>query len=218
VRTALVAGATGLVGGHLLRLLLEDAAYERVTALVRRGVPLSHRKLVQREINFDLLRDLAGSTRVHDVFCALGTTMRQAGSRNAFRKVDFTYVTELARLASDQRASQFLLVSSLGANPRSRVFYNRVKGEAEDAVRQLRFDAIHILRPSLLVGDRKESRPGERLGIVVARLATPFLVGPLRPYRPIAAETVARAMVRAAREGKRGVHAYRSDQIQTLGQ
>lgn len=218
MRTALVAGATGLVGGHLLRLLLEDAAYERVTALVRRGVPLSHRKLVQREINFDLLRDLAGSTRVHDVFCALGTTMRQAGSRNAFRKVDFTYVTELARLASDQRASQFLLVSSLGANPRSRVFYNRVKGEAEDAVRQLRFDAIHILRPSLLVGDRKESRPGERLGIVVARLATPFLVGPLRPYRPIAAETVARAMVRAAREGKRGVHAYRSDQIQTLGQ
>ena len=217
MRTALVAGATGLVGGHLLRLLLEDGAYERVTALVRRGVPLSHKKLVQREINFDLLRDLAGSTRVHDVFCALGTTMRQAGSRDAFRKVDFTYVTELARLASDQRSSQFLLVTALGANPRSSVFYNRVKGEAEEAVKRLRFDAVHVFRPSLLVGDRKESRPAERIGTVLARLVTPVLVGPLRPYRPIAAETVARAMVRAAGEGRRGTHLYRSDQIQALG-
>ncbi|HEX9704264.1 MAG TPA: oxidoreductase [Gemmatimonadales bacterium] len=218
MRTALVAGATGLVGGHILRLLLEDAAYERVTALVRRGLPVSHRKLVQREIDFDLLRDLAATSRVNDVFCALGTTMRQAGSRDAFYKVDFTYVTELARLASNQRASQFLMVSSLGANPRSRVFYNRVKGEAEEAVQRLRFDAIHLFRPSLLVGDRKEFRPAERLGIVLARLVTPVLVGPLRPYRPIHAETVARAMVRAAREGRRGVHVYRSDKIQALGQ
>lgn len=217
MRTALVAGATGLVGGHLLRLLLDDPSYERVTALVRRGLPLSHKKLLQREINFDLLGDLGAVTRVDDVFCCLGTTMRQAGSRDAFRTVDFTYVHELARLASGSRARRFLLVSSHGANPRSRIFYSRVKGEAEEAVKQLRFDAVHIFRPSLLLGARREFRPAERLGMVLARVATPLLVGPLRSYRPIHAETVARAMIRAAGGTARGVHVYRSDQIETLG-
>jgi uncharacterized protein YbjT (DUF2867 family) len=217
VRTALLAGATGLVGRHLLRLLLDDRAYERVTAVVRRGLPVSHKKLVQREIDFDLLADLGNVPRVHDVFCCLGTTMRKAGSEDAFRRVDLGYVRELARVAHRHRAAQFLLVSAIGADPASRIFYNRVKGEAEDAIRQVAFEGVHVFRPSFLVGQRAEFRPRERIGIAAFRMVSPLMVGPLRQYRPIQAETVARAMVRVARDGGKGVHVYLSDRIQALG-
>jgi uncharacterized protein YbjT (DUF2867 family) len=216
-RTALLVGASGLVGGRLLHVLLDDPAYERVMALVRRGLPVRHKKLVQREIAFDLLADLGNVPRAHVVFCCLGTTMKKAGSRAAFSRVDLDYVRELARLASAAGAAQFLLVSALGADPRSRVFYNRVKGEAEEAVKQTRFDGIHIFRPSLLVGNRPVPRPAERIVVGVARILAPILVGALRKYRPIAAETVARAMVSVAHEARKGVHVYPSDRIQTLG-
>lgn len=215
-RAALIAGATGLVGSHCLRLLLADDRYERVTAFVRRGLAVSHPKLVQREIAFDLLADLGNVPRVHDVFCCLGTTMKKAGSRDAFRRVDLDYVRDLAHVANRHHAAQFLLVSSLGADPRSRVFYNRVKGEAEEAVQQVRFDAVHIFRPSLLLGHRTESRPAERLGSVVARALAPMLAGPLRRYRPIGAETVARAMIATARRADPGIHVYASDRIEAL--
>lgn len=143
--------------------------------------------------------------------------MRKAGSRDAFRTVDFTYVQELARLAAAQHARQFLLVSAIGADPTSRVFYNRVKGEAEEAVKRVPFHAVHIFRPSLLLGERPEFRPAERLGIVAARTLAPLLVGSLRKYRPIEARIVARAMIHVAHRGKRGVQVYLSDKIQALG-
>ncbi len=209
-RTALVAGASGLVGGHLLRLLLEDRDYERVTSLGRRELPLTHKKLAQRVVDFDRLAEVADVPRVHDVFCCLGTTIRKAGSQEAFRKVDYGYPLELARVAVRHRASQFLLVTALGANPGSRIFYNRVKGEVEEAVRRLQFDGIHIFRPSLLVGKRAESRPAERLTVALVPLVAWAFVGPLRAYRPIRADRVARAMVRVAKEAGRGVHVYES--------
>ena len=136
-RTALVAGASGLVGGHVLRLLLEERAYVRVTVLARRELPLAHKKLEQRVVSFDRLAQIADFPRVNDVFCCLGTTLKQAGSREAFRTVDYTYVVELARVAVRHRAAQFLVVTALGAAPGSRIFYSRVKGEAEEAVRRL---------------------------------------------------------------------------------
>jgi uncharacterized protein YbjT (DUF2867 family) len=215
-RTALLAGATGLVGGHCLELLLHDDAYGQVTVLGRRELGTTHRKLVQRVVDFDRLAEFGDIPRVDDVFCCLGTTMRQAGSEEAFRRVDFTYVYELARLASRHRAGQFLLVSALGANRQSRVFYNRVKGEVEEAVRKLPFDGVHIFRPSLLLGDRRESRPGERLAILAGRALGFVFVGPLGRYRPIAARAVAAAMVRIAKEAARGVHVYESDRIRAL--
>ncbi|MGH7674342.1 MAG: NAD(P)H-binding protein [Gemmatimonadales bacterium] len=215
-RRALVAGASGLVGGQLLDLLLEDADYTAVTALVRRELPRPHRKLGQRLVDFDRLAD-GDLPRADDVFCCLGSTMRQAGSKDAFRTVDFTYVERLARLALQHRAKQFLLVSTLGADPRSRVFYNRVKGETEEAVRKLSFEGVHIFRPSLLLGVRREIRPAERLGqLLGAALAFAF-VGPLARYRPIAARTVAAAMIRVAKQAGRGVHVYESDRIRQLG-
>lgn len=197
----------------MVRLLLEDRKYERVTALGRRELPLAHRKLVQQVIDFDHLAAHAAFPRVHDVFCCLGTTLRKAGSRDAFRRVDCEYVSELARVASRHRAAQFLLVSSLGADPRSRVFYHRVKGEAEEAVRRAAFDGIHLFRPSLLVGTRSERRPGERTAIILSRAIAWTMVGPLRRYRPIPAARVAGAMVRVAAAAARGVHVYESGDI-----
>ena len=216
-RTALVAGGSGLVGGHLLRQLLQDPDYDRITALVRRELTLTHKKLVQRVVDFDRLAEVGDFPRVHDVFCCLGTTIRQAGSPDAFRKVDLTYVIELGRMAVRHRASRFLLVTALGADPQSRVFYNRVKGDAEEAVRRLQFDGIHIFRPSLLLGARTPSRPAERIAAVLSPLVGWMLMGPLARYRPIKAAVVARAMVRIAREAPRGAHVYESDVIRRLG-
>ena len=212
-RTALVAGASGLVGAQVLRLLLEDPTYTRVTVLARRELPLSHKKLEQRIASFDRLAQIADFPRVHDVFCCLGTTMKQAGSPDAFRKVDFTYVVELARVAVRHRASQFLVVTAVGADPQSRILYSRVKGEAEEALRRLQFESIQIFRPSLLVGARAQGRPAERVAGLLSLLVAWAFVGPLSRYRPIKAEAVARAMVRVARDAPRGTHLYESKEI-----
>ena len=215
-RTAHVAGASGLVGSHVLRLLLEDSAYARVTVLTRRELPIVHKKLEQRVVSFDRLAQIADFPRVHDVFCCLGTTLKQAGSPEAFRKVDCTYVAELARVAVRHRASQFLVVTAVGADTRSRILYSRVKGEAEEAVRRLQFEAIQIFRPSLLVGARAESRPAERVAGLLGLLVAWAFVGPLARYRPIKAQAVARAMVRVAREAPRGTHAYEAEALRRL--
>lgn len=216
--TALIAGATGLVGRQCLARLLDEPHYANIIALVRRPLPHSDPKLEQRVVEFNRL-GLAGTDfpAADDVFCCLGTTMRTAGSQAAFRQVDFTYVVSLASQALGTGAKQFLLVSSLGANARSPIFYSRVKGETEAAIAALPFEGRHIFRPSILTGERAELRRGERAGIAVMRGLSFTLLGPLRKYRPVAAATVARAMVRVAREAARGVHIYESDAIERLG-
>lgn len=205
-RSALLAGATGLVGNHCLRLLLADPAYDRVVVLARRELGLRDPKLATRIVDFDHLAELPDFPAADDVFCCLGTTMRRAGSKPAFYAVDFTYVHALARLARRRGSPQFLLVSAIGADTASRMFYSRVKGEIEQAVIRLAFPGTFIFRPSLLLGRRAASRPGERLGTALARALAWTLVGPLRQYRPIPAEVVAAAMVRAAKAGRPGVH------------
>jgi uncharacterized protein YbjT (DUF2867 family) len=215
---ALIAGATGLVGRNCLADLLREPTYDRVVALVRRPLPHEDPKLEQRIVDFDAL-GTAGSEipEARDVFCCLGTTMRQAGSEAAFRRVDYTYVVSLAGLALGHGARQFLLVSSLGADPRSRIFYSRVKGETEAAIMALPFEGRQIFRPSILVGERAEHRPGEHTGIAVMGAMSFALVGPLRRFRPIQAATVARAMVRVARDAPRGVNVFPSNEIERLG-
>jgi uncharacterized protein YbjT (DUF2867 family) len=205
------------VGSHVLRLLLDDPQYERVTVLGRRNLPVAHKKLAHRIVDFDRVPEMADFPRVHDVFCCLGTTIKQAGSEAAFRKVDYTYVVELARLALRHRASQFLVVTAVGADPRSRVFYSRVKGEVEEAVRRLQFDGVHIFRPSLLLGGRSQTRPLELLARIVSPLVSWAMLGRLGRYRPIKAARVARAMVRVARDAERGVHVYEANQLRRLG-
>jgi uncharacterized protein YbjT (DUF2867 family) len=219
VKTALIAGATGLVGSACLARLLADASYERVAALVRRPLPHRDPKLAQQIIDFDRLGALGQAfPAATDVYCCLGTTMKRAGSEAAFRQVDFTYVVGLAAQSLDHGARQFLLVSSLGANPSSAFFYNRVKGETEAAVAALPFEGRQIFRPSILLGERAEHRPGERAGIAVMQTASFLLAGPLRKYRPIAAATVAAAIVAVAAKAPRGVNIYESNDIERIAQ
>jgi uncharacterized protein YbjT (DUF2867 family) len=215
--SALLLGATGLVGGHVLDLLLADPAYTRVTVLTRRPLARMDSKLDQRTTDFDRLRDHEISFVVDDVFCCLGTTIATAGSQEAFRRVDHDYVVEAARLASEHGKRRFFVVTAAGANAKSRIFYNRVKGETEAAISALPLEAAVILRPSLLLGERTESRAGESVVQRVMPALDWMLVGPMRRYRSIQASTVARAMVRMARQGIQGVRVVESDEIQQIG-
>lgn len=205
-RTAVLLGGTGLVGAECLELLLGDSRYGRVVALGRRPMARRHPKLDARVVDFERLSDSAELFQADDVFCALGTTLAAAGSPEAFRRVDHDYIVEAAELACEQGAEQFLLVSALGADPSSRVLYNRVKGETETAIKHLPFRALWILRPSLLRGDRAEFRMGEQLAIWGSRVLGFVFVGALRRYRPVEAREVASALVNlAVEEGTGGV-------------
>jgi len=210
-RTALLAGATGLVGGHVLDQLLADDTWSRVVTVGRRTTPLRHDKLEQRVLDLGAIEAQGDLPRADDIFCCLGTTIRQAGSQAAFRRVDHDFVVGLARAGLRIGVTQFLLVSAIGADPESRVFYSRVKGEAEAGVRKLPYRAVQIFRPGLLLGERSEFRLGERIAMLVTPLLQPLLAGPLRRYRSIKASDVARAMVRIAREAPRGPNVWEYD-------
>ncbi|HEV8647689.1 MAG TPA: oxidoreductase [Burkholderiales bacterium] len=197
-KKALIAGATGLVGGYVLRRLLAHPSYSQVEILVRHESPVHDPKLTQHIVDFARLDAGVPGVAPDDVFCCLGTTIGKAGSEEAFRRVDFDYPLALARLAKAVGAGKFLTVSALGADPKSAVFYNRVKGEVEQAIAAIGLPAAHFFRPSLLLGPRAESRPAEKIGIAVGTLITPLMIGGLRKYRPIHADTVAAAMVYAA--------------------
>jgi uncharacterized protein YbjT (DUF2867 family) len=215
--SALLLGATGLVGGNVLDLLLDDPAYGRVFVLGRRPVDRSHPRLQQHVADLGRPDEHAALFAVDDVFCCLGTTIRKAGSQQAFRRVDHDYVVGSARVAAAAGARRYLLVTAAGADAGSRIFYSRIKGEAEDGVRAQPFEGVVILRPSLILGPREERRPSEALAQRLAPALGWMMVGPMRRYRAVEARTVARALVRAARERTRGVRIVESDEIQEIG-
>lgn len=216
--TALIAGASGLVGGHLLRELLRVDEYDRVIAVGRRPLDVVDPKLSQVVTDFTALDRVTPDLKADDAFCCLGTTRRQAGSAEAFRAVDHGAVLAFAWAAQRAGARRFFLVSAMGADPASRIFYNRVKGETEEALRVLRFATLGLLRPGLLLGTRATPRLGERVAAAIFWLVDPLLVGRLAKYRPIEAEVVARAMLRCSfGTGARGVLVFESDEIQDLG-
>jgi uncharacterized protein YbjT (DUF2867 family) len=232
-RIAVLAGATGLVGGCCLQALLHSPDYTRIIVLTRRpgfnfiSAGRTYAQVERRLVDFDHLSaaDLAagggaaqGPILAHDVFCALGTTIKKAGSQAAFRKVDFGYIVNLARAAAEAGAKRFMLVSSVGADPHSRNFYLRVKGETEQAVSALPFEAVHIFRPGLLLGHRSEKRAGERIAQGVMPKLNFVLAGGLRKYRAVPAETVANAMVRVAAGQSTGVQVYEYAQIIRFGE
>jgi uncharacterized protein YbjT (DUF2867 family) len=215
-RTAIMAGASGLVGEQCLRHLLARGLHEKVVAFVRGPLNITHKRLEQRTVDYERLGRMSAFPRAQDVFCCLGTTIKKAGSKAAFRLVDYEYVVRLAETSRRSGADHFYLVSAAGADPNSRIFYSRVKGEAERAVGRLGFAGLHVFRPSFLIGKRNERRPGEAIGIAAARLVSVALVGGARKYRPIRAETVARAMVVIARERPAGAHVYAVDAMEGL--
>ena len=215
-KTAIIAGASGLTGGHLLEYLLEGDHYHQVKAIVREPLNIDHPKLQQIVVDFDDLQSHEEELVADDVFCCLGTTIKKAGSQAAFRKIDQDYPLDLARLTARQGATKYMLVSALGADKSSLVFYNKVKGQVEHDLKQIPFQAIHIMRPSLLLGDRKESRVGEDIGKVVFSALGGLMVGPLKRYRGIKAKAVAFGMFHLAQQPDLGVYEHESDEIQDI--
>jgi uncharacterized protein YbjT (DUF2867 family) len=216
-RTAVVLGASGLVGGFCLRALVDDPDYSRVVTFGRRELPAFTRaKVAQRVADLEDLTpdDFRG---VQDVFCALGTTIRKAGSQVVFRHVDLELPLRSAKAALQAGAEQFVVVSSVGADPASKNFYLRTKGELERELARLPFKAIHILRPSLLIGKRAEFRLGEVIAMVLAPALDLVTLGTLRKYHSVRAETVGKAMVTAAKQGMSGSSVDEYDGIISLG-
>ncbi|QOI97246.1 MAG: oxidoreductase [Flammeovirgaceae bacterium] len=213
MRTALVAGSTGLVGKQVLALLLEDDGYAQVKAISRTPLPVNHPKLQNLVLDFDHLSENYQVLKADAVFCCLGTTIRRAGSEKAFRKVDFEYPVELAKLTRNQGAQNYLLITALGADKHSRIFYNKVKGEVEEAVKTIGFTSLHIFRPSLLLGPREEHRAGEDAAKVFYKL-----FGWLIPqkYKAIDAAKVARAMIAFANRNEHGVFIHESKELQSF--
>ena len=215
-RRALIAGATGLVGARLLARLLEESAYAQVHALVRRSLPVGASgatRVVEHLVDFTALGRNAGIPACDDLYVCLGTTLKAAGSQEAFRRVDFDAVVGVARLARRHGATRCVVVSALGADPASRVFYNRVMGEAEAELARLDYASLTVLRPSLLDGDRIESRPGERITLALTRPLARWI--PAR-WRPVSADAVARCMLDAGLRGEPGLRVVESDRIQAF--
>jgi uncharacterized protein YbjT (DUF2867 family) len=217
-RIALVAGATGLVGGLLINTLLDAPDYTRVYALTRRPFGKEHPKLANRVVVFERMVDQLKGLVAQDAFCCIGTTIADAGSQEAFRAADVDAVLLFARAARAAQATRFVVVSSVGANSQSKKFYLRTKGEMEEAVTDLGFASVDILQPSLLLGPRKALRPLEITGRIFAPLINPLLTGAREAYRAVPAETVAKAMLGAARRGTRGVYRYTFAGIRQLSQ
>lgn len=208
-RTALLAGGSGLVGRNLLSSLLDSGYYGKVISLGRRTLPVSHERLTQVTGGFD---ELPASLYADDYFCCLGTTIKRAGSKAEFRKVDLEYPLALARVAKANNG-RFFVVTALGSNPDSLFFYNQVKGQLEQELRRLQLRELHIFRPSLLVGKREEPRFGERAAMTVANLFPFLFSGPFRAYRPIPASLVGQAMLKAALTELPGLHVHDSEDM-----
>jgi|WetSurMetagenome_2_1015567.scaffolds.fasta_scaffold95739_2 uncharacterized protein YbjT (DUF2867 family) len=215
-RTALVAGATGLVGNHLADQLINDPLYSKVIIFSRKPLELIHPKIEQHLVDFERLDSVVLSIQPDDVFCALGTTIKKAGSQAAFRKVDYEYVVNLANFSSAVGAKRLLVVSAMGADAKSRIFYNRVKGEMEGSLSQIALPEIHIFRPSLILGKRNVLRFGEYIAQKIMGSIAFLFAGPLLKYRAIHASAIARAMIIAARAGKSGISVYPSDVMQKM--
>ncbi len=217
-KTALVFGATGLVGGFCLRQLLEHPVYTKVVAFTRRPLKLTHPKLVEQIVDFDKPDSFSDLVKGDDLYLCLGTTMDRAGSRAGFYRVDFTYSFQVAKMASLNKVNQLLLVSSVGAGRDSLFYYSRVKGELEDAVKKLPFWAIHIFQPSVLLGERNENRWGEEIAGRIGRVIDSITGGLLSKYRPVEAEVVAQAMIAAAQGLKSGLRVYPSHYLQEMAE
>lgn len=216
MKKAILVGGTGLIGGHCLDILLEHSEYDEVILLLRTPREKKHPKLVQHSIDFNDLTAHQELIQGSDLFCCLGTTIKKAGSQDAFRTVDYTYPLEIAKIARGNNISRYSIVTALGAKANSSIFYNQVKGELEKELKALSFPSLQIFQPSLLVGDRNESRLGEDLAQKAAPLMAWAMQGPLKKYRPIQGKTVAFAMVNQAQKAPSGNETFHSRTIQKI--
>jgi uncharacterized protein YbjT (DUF2867 family) len=214
-KTALLAGATGLVGHELLNCLCNDPEYNKVIVLARRLIPLNNSKIEIQIIDFELINELNFLDKIDVCFCCLGTTQKKMG-REGLLKVDLNYVLELGRLCERHHIGKFLVVSSQMANPRSASFYMRTKGLMEEQVSKLSVPVIYFLRPSLLVGKREDFRFAEKIGYYLYKAFQPIMIGKIRKMRAIKGSQVARAMIHLAGTHKTGCFIVESDVLASL--
>lgn len=216
MKTALIIGSTGLVGAQLLNLILESPVYDKVVVFVKRETSIKHPKLIQHLIDFDKIENYQNLVVGDDFFCTIGTTIKKAGSQEAFKKVDLIYPKQFAQIALKNKVSQFLIISSLGANEQSTNFYLKTKGEMEAFLKKLTFKSTIILRPSLLLGNRTEFRVGEKFGAIFMKTISILLFGKLQKYKPIESKTVAKALFELAQQNQDGFKIYESNEIQNF--
>lgn len=209
----IIIGASGLVGSKTLDVLLNDAHYDEVLILVRKELPVKHKKLAQLIINFDEMQKYAQSITGHAVFCCMGTTKAKTPDKDQYYKIDHDYPLQVAQLAKANGVKHFHLVSAIGADAKSSTFYLRTKGEVERDVEKVGLDTLHIYQPSMLYGGREEKRTAEKLLIALFNVVNPLLVGGLRKYRSIDAHRVAKAMVKRSLTTDKGTFIHTYDNI-----
>lgn len=210
-KTALIAGASGLIGSFLLSDLLSSARYQKIIVLSRKPAGITDGKVQEIITDITSLEQHKAELKADDVFCCLGTTMANAGSKEKFYEVDFTYPHKLAEYVKENGANQFLIITALGAKKNSWVYYNRVKGEIEDAIKKIDFESTHIFRPSLLLGPRQEQRKGEDAAKRLYKYLDWLIPS---NYKAIEAEKVARAMLHYATQEKKGLYIHESKILQ----
>jgi len=215
-KKAIIAGASGLIGSKLLNILLLHPDYDEVLILVRKELPVQHKKLVQLVIDFERLEEHSGWITGHALFCCLGSTKKKTPDLAVYRKIDHDYPVKMAQLAKQNNVDQYHLVSAVGADSSSSNFYTKMKGETEEAMQAAGLKCLHIYEPSLLTGDRKEYRLTEKIAAVLMKVIGPMLLGSLKKYRSIPAETVAMAMYKQSLKNESGVFIHPTDKIKLL--
>ena len=217
MKTALIIGSTGLVGSHLLNLLLDSNDYLKVITFVKRDAGIKHPKLTQHIIDFDKPETYKELVVGDNFFCTIGTTIKKAGNKEAFRKVDFEYPKQFAAFTLQNKVKQFLIISSLGADANSGNFYLKTKGEIQDFLKDCNFESVAVLQPSLLLGNRTEFRLGEKIGAFFMKTLSFLFLGNLKKYKVIEGKTVAKALLAIAKTNNSGFKIYESDVIQEIG-
>jgi uncharacterized protein YbjT (DUF2867 family) len=208
VPTSIIVGSTGLVGGNVIKVLSNKK--QRAIALTRRSIPNLPPNITEMIIDFDAFEKNGSLPSCNNVFICLGTTIKTAGSKENFRKVDIDYCLSIARKAKESGAETLSLISSIGANSSSKNFYLRTKGELEESIQRIGFSTVNIFRPSFLVGERSEKRLAEKIAINLAKIMDLFLIGTASKYRSVKAESLAKTMVLKA-DNKSGVNYFYFD-------
>ena len=213
MKTAIISGATGLIGNELMHQLLNSSDYNQVIAVVREPLELKHPKLIEKIIDFESLSSDLVNITAHQAFCCLGTTIKTAGSKERQYRIDHDYVVEFAKATKAIGVEQFAVVSSIGANQNSSNFYLKTKGQMETDVLQIPFKSICIVRPSILFGNRKEFRFMEKVSIRIMKLLNPLFIGSIRKYRGVEASKVAACMIATLNNLIEGISIVESDKI-----
>lgn len=216
-KKAILLGASGLIGKNLLTQLLNSPDYTEVLAIGRRTLNIKHPKLKELIVDFDHIDQYAADIRGDVVFCCLGSTNSKTPDKVQYKKIDYQYPLDVGSIAQNNGATSYHLVSAIGADVNSSIFYPKTKGEVERDLKVIPFKSIYIYRPSLLDGDREEKRTAEKIMIGLMRFLNPLLIGELKKYRSIKIETVASAMLKQSLTDKKGMFIYASDQIEALG-